>query len=105
MKFLVDECTGTSVVACLRDEGHDAVAVVEVMPEADDREILDWAVFKGRRMEGGEWRGEGGTGETRRETKVTRRQGDKEKGRQGADDEGRVGASRRTITEPLRCSH
>jgi predicted nuclease of predicted toxin-antitoxin system len=48
MKFLVDECTGTSVVACLRDEGHDAVAVVEVMPEADDLEILDWAVFEGR---------------------------------------------------------
>jgi predicted nuclease of predicted toxin-antitoxin system len=48
MKFLVDECTGTSVVACLRDEGHDAVAVVEVMPEANDMEILDWAVFEGR---------------------------------------------------------
>jgi len=40
MKFLVDEGTGTSVVACRRDEGHDAVAVVEVMPEADD-EALD----------------------------------------------------------------
>lgn len=48
MKFLVDECTGTSVVACLRDEGHDAVAVVEVMPEADDEEILDRAVAEGR---------------------------------------------------------
>jgi len=48
MKFLVDECTGTSVVACLRDEGHDAVAVVEVMPEADDDEILARAVSEGR---------------------------------------------------------
>ncbi len=48
MKFLVDECTGTSVVACLRGEGHDAVAVVEVMPEADDEEILDRAVAEGR---------------------------------------------------------
>jgi predicted nuclease of predicted toxin-antitoxin system len=48
MKFLVDECTGTSVVACLRDEGHDAVAVVEVMPEADDEEILARAVSEGR---------------------------------------------------------
>ena len=48
MKFLVDECTGTSVVACLRDEGHDAVAVVEVMPQADDEEILDRAVAEGR---------------------------------------------------------
>jgi len=35
-------------VACLRDEGHDAVAVVEVMPEADDKEILDHAVAEGR---------------------------------------------------------
>jgi len=48
MKFLVDECTGTAVVACLRDKGHDAVAVVEVMPEADDMEILDRAVLEGR---------------------------------------------------------
>lgn len=48
MKFLVDECTGTSVVACLRSEGHDAMAVVEVMPEADDEEILDRAVREGR---------------------------------------------------------
>ncbi len=48
MKFLVDECTGTSVVACLRDEGHDAVAVVDIMPEADDEEILDRAVSEGR---------------------------------------------------------
>jgi predicted nuclease of predicted toxin-antitoxin system len=48
MRFLVDECTGTSVVACLRAEDHDAVAVVEVMPEADDEEILDRAVSEGR---------------------------------------------------------
>jgi len=48
MKFLVDECTGTSVVACLRDEGYNAVAVVEVMPEADDGEILDRAVSENR---------------------------------------------------------
>jgi len=48
MKFLVDERTGTSVVACLRDKEHDAVAVVEVMPEANDEEILDRAVSEGR---------------------------------------------------------
>jgi len=48
MKFLVDECMGTSVVACLRDEGHDAVAVVEVMPQADDEEILARAASEGR---------------------------------------------------------
>jgi len=48
VKFLVDECTGTSVVDCLRDEGHDVVAVVDVMPEADDTEVLDHAVSEGR---------------------------------------------------------
>jgi predicted nuclease of predicted toxin-antitoxin system len=48
MKFLVDECTGTSVVACLRDQGHDAVAVVDVMPEASDRDILHHAVLEDR---------------------------------------------------------
>ena len=48
MKFLVDECTGISVVAYLRDEGYDTLAVVEIMPEADDEEILDRAVSEGR---------------------------------------------------------
>lgn len=48
MKFLVDECTGTSVVACLRNEGHDAVAVAEIMPEADDEQVLQCAVSEGR---------------------------------------------------------
>ena len=48
MKFLVDECTGTSVVDCLRDEGHDVVAVAEVMPQADDEQILERAVLEAR---------------------------------------------------------
>ena len=48
MKFLVDECTGASVVACLRDKGHDAVAVVEVMPEASDEDVLHRAVAEDR---------------------------------------------------------
>ena len=48
MKFLVDECTGMSVVTCLRDEGHDVTAVAEVMPQADDEEILARAVSEGR---------------------------------------------------------
>ena len=48
MKFLVDECAGTSVVDCLRDEGHDVVAVAEVMPQADDKQILEHAVFESR---------------------------------------------------------
>jgi len=48
MKFLVDESTGASVVACLRDEGHDVVAVAEIMPQANDEEILERAVLEDR---------------------------------------------------------
>jgi len=48
MKFLVDECTGTSVVGCLRDKGHDVVAVAEVMPQANDEQILERAVLESR---------------------------------------------------------
>ena len=48
MKFLADECIGMSVVTCLRDEGHDVTAVAEVMPQADDEEILARAVSEGR---------------------------------------------------------
>ncbi|HQE94013.1 MAG TPA: DUF5615 family PIN-like protein [Anaerolineae bacterium] len=48
MKFLVDECAGTSVVDCLRDAGHDVVAVAEVMPQADDAQILEYAVLEAR---------------------------------------------------------
>lgn len=48
MKFLVDECTGTSVLACLRDAGYDTVAGADVMPEADDEDILDYAVAEDR---------------------------------------------------------
>jgi predicted nuclease of predicted toxin-antitoxin system len=48
MKFLVDECVGTAVVGCLRDQGHDVVAVAEAMPQADDEQILERAVFEAR---------------------------------------------------------
>lgn len=48
MKFLVDECTGTAVVDCLRDQGHDVVAVAEVMPQANDDKILERAVSQSR---------------------------------------------------------
>jgi predicted nuclease of predicted toxin-antitoxin system len=48
MKFLVDECAGTSVAECLRDEGHDIVVVAEVMPQADDEQILEYAVSEAR---------------------------------------------------------
>ena len=48
MKFLVDECTGTSVVTYLREAGHDVVAVVDVMPMADDKDILEHALSEER---------------------------------------------------------
>jgi len=48
MKFLVDECAGASVVDCLRDEGYDVAAVAEVMPQADDEQILAYAVSEAR---------------------------------------------------------
>ena len=48
MKFLVDECTGTSVVTYLCEAGYDAVAVFDVMPTADDKDILERAVLENR---------------------------------------------------------
>ncbi len=48
MKLLVDESTGTSVVACLLAAGHDAASVAEVMPQATDEAILHRAVSEGR---------------------------------------------------------
>lgn len=48
MKFLVDECTGLSGVRCLREEGHDATAVSQVMPQAADEDVLRRAAAEGR---------------------------------------------------------
>lgn len=39
-RFMVDECTGRSVVRYLRENGFDAVGVTEVMPQATDSDIL-----------------------------------------------------------------
>jgi hypothetical protein len=36
MRFMVDESTGAAVVEYLRRNGHDALAVAEAMPQADD---------------------------------------------------------------------
>ena len=41
MKFLVDECTGPSVAAWLRDEGHEVFSVYE-----DARGIEDDIIFQ-----------------------------------------------------------
>ena len=48
MHFIVDESTGTGVVAYLRSVGHDALAVAEIMPQANDPDILARAVSEER---------------------------------------------------------
>jgi len=44
MNFIVDESTGAAVIAFLRVLNHDVLAVAEEMPQADDLDILKWAV-------------------------------------------------------------
>lgn len=48
MEFIVDESTGTAVVEYLRTLGHDVLAVAEVMPQANDQDIMARAVSEGR---------------------------------------------------------
>jgi predicted nuclease of predicted toxin-antitoxin system len=48
MQFVVDESTGVAVVEYLRDAGHDVVAVSEVMPQSDDRDIMTEAAAAAR---------------------------------------------------------
>ena len=43
MKFLVDECTGPSVAAWLRDEGHEVFSVYEDAKGVEDDIILQKA--------------------------------------------------------------
>jgi predicted nuclease of predicted toxin-antitoxin system len=48
LRFVVDESTGRAVAEFLRTSGCDVVAVAEIMPEADDRDILTLAAQEGR---------------------------------------------------------
>lgn len=48
MRFLIDESTGSGVVNYLQAEGFDAVSVVDIMPQADDIEILRYAFAENR---------------------------------------------------------
>jgi predicted nuclease of predicted toxin-antitoxin system len=48
MRFIVDESTGAAVVQYLREQGHDVLAVAEVMPQADDKDILERAAMDSR---------------------------------------------------------
>ena len=48
MRFLVDESTGAAVVEYLRGLGHDVFAVAEVLPQADDVDVLAQAASEER---------------------------------------------------------
>jgi len=70
MRFLVDECTGPSVAAWLREQGHEVFSVYDEARGASDDDIIDKAatenwvlltndkgfgekVFRDRRITGG----------------------------------------------------
>lgn len=48
MRFLADESCDFAVVRALRAKGHDVVAVAEVSPRIEDREVIDRAFTEGR---------------------------------------------------------
>ncbi len=47
-KFIVDECTGLSIVHFLREQGYDTISVSESMPQAIDADILQRAITEER---------------------------------------------------------
>ena len=48
MRFIVDECTGPSVAAWLREEGHDVFSVYDSARGSDDVMILNMALRENR---------------------------------------------------------
>lgn len=48
MRLIVDESTGTAVVEHLRALGHDVLAVGELMPQAEDPDVLSRSVAESR---------------------------------------------------------
>lgn len=48
MRFLVDECTGPTVAAWLRERGHDAASIFDEARGADDATVLARAVAENR---------------------------------------------------------
>lgn len=48
MRWLVDECVSVSLVARLREAGHDAAYVAEIAPSTDDDAVLDMAIRERR---------------------------------------------------------
>ena len=48
MRFVIDENMSPVVVALLRDDGHDVIAVAEEAPRLPDPEVLAWAARESR---------------------------------------------------------
>jgi len=48
MRFLVDECTGPSVAAWLRDHNHDVFSVFDQARGMDDNEIRVLSAIRGQ---------------------------------------------------------
>jgi predicted nuclease of predicted toxin-antitoxin system len=48
MRFLVDECCDFAVVKALQTAGYDVMCVSDIMPRADDSEVIELAVREKR---------------------------------------------------------
>jgi predicted nuclease of predicted toxin-antitoxin system len=48
MKFLIDECVGHGIAQWLREQGHDAVSILEVSPGISDDMVLSKAFNEAR---------------------------------------------------------
>ena len=48
MRFLVDECCVFSLVKALQTAGYDVMCVSDIMPRADDSEVIELAVREKR---------------------------------------------------------
>ncbi len=48
MKFLIDECIGTSVAKWLREQGYDTVSILEFSPGIPDEAVLHKAFLENR---------------------------------------------------------
>ena len=48
VRFVADESCDYAVVRALREQGHDVVAVAEIAPRSDDRDVMEYANREGR---------------------------------------------------------
>ena len=48
MRFLADECCDFAAVRCLRDEGHDVIAVSETQNRSVDKDVMALALAENR---------------------------------------------------------